>query len=226
MGAAYADGRRRVTDLLRSTDDLEATGRTPVPACPGWTVADVVGHLTGICADVLAGNMDGVATEPWTDTQVAARRPTPLDDVLAEWSEIAPKVESLAGGFGEAGGQWVGDFVTHEHDVRGALGRPGARDSDAVRVGLGFMVPGYLAAVSQRSLPTLAVVVDDERWTSDETSPPAATLAAPPFEVMRSLTGRRSADQVRALPWAGDADPYLPALAWGPFTPPVGPLRE
>ena len=37
--------------------------------------------------------------------------------------------------FGVMAGQAILDVVTHEHDVRHALGAPGARDSDAVLIG-------------------------------------------------------------------------------------------
>ena len=36
-----------------------------------WTVKDVVAHLCGACEDILAGRLEGVATDPWTEAQVA-----------------------------------------------------------------------------------------------------------------------------------------------------------
>ena len=41
--------------------------------------------------------------------------------------------------FGPVAGQMVGDASTHEHDIRDALGAPGARDSDAVHIGSHWM---------------------------------------------------------------------------------------
>ena len=223
VGAAYAEGRRRLTDLVADLD--EDTAAAPVPTCPAWSVHDVVAHLTGVCADVLAGKIDGVGTDPWTEAQVAARRDVPLKDVLAEWNEVAPAVEAMAGAFGRAGFQWVGDQAIHEHDVRGALGRPGARDSETVHVGLEFMVPGFLDAVASLGLPTLEVDVGDRAWRSADDEP-AVRLPLDAFEALRSLCGRRSTDQLRALPWSGDHEPYLEAFTWGPFTPPVIPVVE
>jgi uncharacterized protein (TIGR03083 family) len=225
VGAAYAEGRRRLTALVADLDD-EGAG-APVPACPQWSVHDVVAHLTGVCADVLAGRIDGVGTDPWTDAQVAARRNAPLADVLAEWNEVAPGVEAVAKDFGAAGYQWVGDQAIHEHDVRGALDRPGARDSETIDVGLRFMVPGFLAAVASRGLPVLALRAGECTWTSAEDGEdPATTLALEPFEALRAICGRRSPDQLRQLPWTGDPEPYLPAFTWGPFQPPAAPVVE
>ena len=82
IGALYADGRGRISDLVSGLGEEAAA---PVPACPQWSVHDVVAHLTGVCADILAGNIAGVATDPWTDAQVCARRDRSVEEVLAEW---------------------------------------------------------------------------------------------------------------------------------------------
>src|SRR5207245_258980 len=98
-----------------------------VPACPEWTVHDVIAHLAGVCADIINGNLAGVATESWTAAQVDARRAHTVEQIIAEWSEVAPQVEAMADHFpGRAGPQLVFDLTTHEHDLRGALGRPDA----------------------------------------------------------------------------------------------------
>jgi uncharacterized protein (TIGR03083 family) len=223
VGAAYAGGRRRLTDVVAGLDDDGAA--TAVPTCPAWSVHDVVAHLTGVCADVLAGRIDGVGTDPWTDAQVAARRDVPLGQVLTEWNEVAPAVETMAGAFGSAGFQWVADQALHEQDVRGALDRPGARDSETILVGLEYMVPGFLEAVAALGLPPLEVRTGGRSWTSGD-GDPAVTLALEPFEALRSLCGRRSPEQLRRLPWAGDPEPYLEAFTWGPFTPQASAVVE
>jgi len=223
VGAAYAEGRRRLTELVADLDDEAAAAG--VPCCPAWSVHDVVAHLTGVCTDVLAGKIEGVGTDPWTDAQVLARRNTPMAEVLAEWNEVAPAVEAMSGAFGAAGFQWVGDQAIHEHDVRGALGRPGARDSATVHVGLRFMIPGFLEAVAALGLPTLEVEVADRTWRSGDDEP-AVRLPLDAFDALRAVCGRRSPDQLRALPWTGEAEPYLEAFTWGPFTPPATAVVE
>src|SRR5947208_14951 len=57
IASAYAEGRARITELVRAIDDMEA--KTPVVTCPEWSVHDVVAHLVGVCADVLAGHVAG-----------------------------------------------------------------------------------------------------------------------------------------------------------------------
>lgn len=247
VGALYGQSRERVTQLLSGVSDEEA--KAPVPTCPNWSVHDVLAHLSGVCADVLSGNVGGVASDPWTAAQVDARRDKRVAEILTEWNELAPQVESFANNFpGRVGEQFVTDGVTHEHDIRLALGRPGARDGEAVLVGADFIVMGLGAALRAHGLGPLEVRAGDRSWmlgggepagddaaiadavaaalsgallegestTSDEA--PVATLEASPFEVMRALTGRRSAAQIAAYTWSADPAPYLRAFQFGPFT--------
>src|SRR5882672_10646292 len=97
VAALYAEGRARVTGLVEGLSDEDA--KAPVPTCPQWSVHDVLAHVTGVCADVLSGNIGGVASNPWTAAQVDARRNKTLAEILAEWNELAPQVESFANNF-------------------------------------------------------------------------------------------------------------------------------
>lgn len=215
VGDAYAGTRQRVTELLAGAD-----GSVAVPACPAWTVKDVLAHVAGVVDDILAGRLDGVATEPWTDAQVVARRDASLDDVLAEWNEKAPQIEAIVDGFGASGRQLVFDTVTHEHDLRGALDRPGAETSDAIIVGSGFIVPGFVSVVAHQGLPPIVVeATDGETWASAPDETPAARLRASRFDLVRAFSGRRSLDQVAAMDWDGDASTYFGAFTFGPFRP-------
>jgi len=222
IGELYAEGRQRIVGLVADLSAEQA--EAPVPTCPGWRVADVLAHLTGICADVLAGNLDGVATDPWTEAQVAARRGRTVDELVAEWMEVAPQVEALAGSFpGPIGEQWVTDLTTHEHDIRTALARPGARDSAGVEMGVGFVVTAGLdSSVSEHALPPLEVRAGDSSWVAGAGAgvavEAAGTLEGSSFELLRTLTGRRSAAQIRDLRWTVDPEPYIPAFQFGPFT--------
>ena len=216
MGAVYRDTRLRLTDLVRAN---ERAASSAVPASPAWTVKDVVGHLAGVCADILAGNIAGLATDPWTAAQVEARRGASLDEVLDEWSTLAPQVEALTPMFpGDSAAQWVSDLSTHEQDVRGALGKPGARDDVALEIAVRFMGRGFMDTARDAGFRGLRVQVGDHDWRTDE-EPPETTLVAEPFEFARSVTGRRSVDQIRRLEWQGDPEPYLKAFEWGPFRP-------
>jgi hypothetical protein len=197
----YAEGRNRIVELVAGTD-VSALEKE-VPACPEWSVHDVVSHLTGVGADVLAGNIAGAATEEWTDAQVQARRGCPTTDVIAEWHSVGPQLAALLDDFPEPyGRQVVADLAVHEHDIRGALDEPGARKSSGVGVGLEFL-RGELVAPA---VATLDLASLDDVLSVDE------------FDLFRALTGRRSADQIRRFEWRTEPDPYLPLFSQGPFT--------
>ncbi len=133
VGVAYGGVRARVTDIVRAADS--AALDTIASATPEWRVRDVLAHLVGVPTDVMAGKLDGVATEPWTRAQVDARRDASVEEMLAEWAETGPQFEAaLTGVPFEMSGQALFDAMTHEHDIRAALGVPGARDTDAVEI--------------------------------------------------------------------------------------------
>lgn len=214
---AYRDGRVRITDVLRSVP--AEVGDRVAPACPAWTVKDVVAHLCGVDADIVAGRLDGIATDAWTDAQVRARAHRSLAEVLDEWDEIGPEVEGLLAG-GLAPAQMVFDLATHEHDIRQAVGVPGGRDADSTLIAIDFALDGWAAVFPTDTCPPLRLVAGD-RSVDLGSGDPETTLALSAFEALRALTGRRSPAQVLAYDWAGDGDgsPWLPAFTWGPFTP-------
>jgi uncharacterized protein (TIGR03083 family) len=240
IATAYAEGRHRITELVADLD--EASADTVVPTCPAWTVRNVLGHLAGVCADIVAGNLEGVATDPWTQAQVDARRDRSVRDLLDEWGEFGPQVEAMADVFpGRTGQQLVLDLTTHEHDVRLALDRPGARDSPGVDIGVDFLVSmGLQTQCAVLGIGPLEVRAGEETWVAGgradgasealwsevlmgadppvADTPPVGTLTLPPFELFRALTGRRSDRQIRAYDWSLDPTPYLPVFSFGPFT--------
>jgi uncharacterized protein (TIGR03083 family) len=208
IAAAYRAGRERVTDLVSGLSRDEAL--TPVPTCPEWTVHDVVAHITGVCTDILTGNLDGVATDPWTSAQVAARRDRPLGEILQEWEEAAPQVENIAPAFpGRVGTQWVFDMTTHEHDIRLALNQPGARDSDAVIGGVGFLVDVRMRPfVGVRGLGPLVVRVGHQSWRIGSTEP-----AEPDEDALTAALGRASEAALMGGEVLPDPPESLPAVA-------------
>lgn len=222
---AYEESRTRVTKLVSAQDDAPGID---VPACPQWTVHDVVSHVTGVCADSISGNLDGVATDPWTDAQVRARRGRPTGDVLAEWGEVGPTFAGFLDDLDATGVQALTDLLTHEHDIRGAVGDTGGRDEPVIDRSVEFLVRYLIRpAVKEMGLPAVVVTDGATRWATTRDVPDdAVTLRGDRFELLRAMTGRRSERQIRALDWSGDPSAYLPAFGRGPFTVPVNDLVE
>jgi uncharacterized protein (TIGR03083 family) len=206
----YVELRDRVTDLVGSASPEQLSMRAP--AAPEWTVHDVLAHIVGVTTDVLNGNLDGVASDAWTQAQVDARRDATAADLLGEWHANAPRIDPIIPSFGGVAGQFIFDATTHEHDIRGALGAPGRRDSDAVVVSFEWMGQFVAAARNDRGAGALRLDTDAGS-TQYGDGDPTATVATSRFEVVRAATGRRSSAQIDAWDWQGDAHPDLMVLA-------------
>ena len=210
----YAHARDRIIELVKGLTDEELDTR--VPACPEWRVRDVVAHVAGLTTDVLAGKIEAYGSEKWTGTQVAERKDRSIDEVIAEWQSNAEHYDGLL----EAQPGFLpmittADVVTHEQDIRGALGKPGARDAEGVRIG----VKTYVGRLRQNmeGLPPLKVVADGYRDFMVGQGEPAASVSAETYEMFRALGGRRTEEQVRGYDWTGDPGPYLAKWLSGPF---------
>ena len=216
LGDLYAQGRGRIIELVTDADP-----DTRVPTCPLWSVQNVLAHVAGIPADILAGNVEGAATDPWTAAQVDARRDKTIAEIVAEWLETGPRVDDMIDSFGRTGAQLLLDLTTHEHDIRLALGRPGERDAPVLDIALDFIAGGFGTFVDQ----PLAVEADGRSWRFGDGTP-TTTLRGSRFDVVRAFTGRRSRTQVESMDWSGDPSMFVPQLEYGPFTVPADDVPE
>ncbi|WP_295701868.1 maleylpyruvate isomerase family mycothiol-dependent enzyme [Lapillicoccus sp.] len=212
--AAYDRVRLVVADL----DDERLA--TTVPACPDWSVRDLLSHMVGLGADVLAGNEPEDHDPAWTAAHVTARRDHGADELLAEWAEVARPLMAL---MREHDSRPLNDIVIHEQDLRGALGLPGGRDSKGIAIVRDRMAARFGRTIN--GLPPIALVQNDGPtdsgwvWVSHgDTADDGATGArvvvrASGFDLSRALTSRRTADQLRGWATRGDVGPYLEAFA-------------
>ena len=208
LGALYRDTRVRLAAVVSSLDGRELAA--PVPTCPGWSVSDVVCHLAGGVEDVLAGRLTGPPTDAQTAEQVRRHRGKPTSEVVGLWTERAPAFEQVIA----AGRAWpaVLDVVSHEHDIRGAIGRPGGRDSTGVYQG----TEALCARAMGLPVPIRVVWDDGEAQMGPDTAT-GLGLRTTRFETLRWRLGRRSRAQIERLDWSGDPTPVLDHLAiFGP----------
>jgi uncharacterized protein (TIGR03083 family) len=175
IGGLYNEGRERLSEIVRQLAPTELA--TTVPACPEWTVQDVIAHLTGGCADVLAGNIAAVTTAEWADEHVRSRKDHTITQVLEEWSAVAPRLEAIAGTFpSPLPTLWILDLATHEQDVRGALERPGARETRGLVMAVDFLVrEGLHRQLVGRGLGTVSVRTPIGSWTVGGQAPSIPT---------------------------------------------------
>jgi uncharacterized protein (TIGR03083 family) len=222
LAAVYDETRQRISAVVTSLDD--AALNTPAPATPGWTVRDLVAHLTGDLAALLASDLPatffsnlGDADEQaklnvWTEQMVQERRGRSIAEVVDEWATLTPKAWSMLSSSGDkallgfADRILTTDVAVHEQDIYGALDIVRERECAALRIASATYV-GVMGARLAGAGP-VQFVTPEKTYQAGE-GEPAATARVDRFELFRALSGRRSPDQILAWDWTGNPDPYL-----------------
>jgi uncharacterized protein (TIGR03083 family) len=226
----YETGLAELVELVQtlSEDDLART----VPACPDWSVRDLLAHLAGVAADssrgrFFEGAMDAwrdpataEARERWTHTHVADHA-SDTRDQLARMLDCHGSQLVAAMRRGEApvegGAAWswsapVGDLAVHVADLREALGHPPQPRAALTRWGFASYRSWLDQRLRQSGLPALQLVDGDEQWVLGPGSP-AGSVSAPAYELFRMISGRRSERRIRDASWSTDPGTFLPVLS-------------
>jgi uncharacterized protein (TIGR03083 family) len=212
LSTLYQDARERVTGLLCGPLD----DALPVPATPGWTIHDVLAHLTGVAEDLANGRPPANGPTPeWTAGHVERGRDVPVPELLDRWAGHSRALGPIL----DRGPSWapVMDVGAHEQDLRSALGQPGARDGSLVVIGSKVLLSGLRVPA-----PLLVTTEDHEVRVGpkgSESVPDAerGRLATTTFEAFRWRLGRRSRAQLAAMAWSTDPVPFLDHLCiFGP----------
>ena len=201
---AYRAVRTRMAAIAvdLSADELTTT----VPACPAWTVHDLLAHNVALPAAIGAGDLPDGDLQGWLDGLVVARRGQPIGELMEEW----PTLDDVVGGVLSSTAVLLDDLATHEHDLRSAVGRP---DHAALEADL--VLPAALEALAggavDRDLGAVVVEAPAGTWRSHDAEP-GWVLRTSAWEAFRAVGSRRTAEQLRALPGDGDVDPYLAVI--------------
>ena len=194
--AAEQGIRSRTIELLRSLDQAQLD--QTVPTCPAWTVAELACHMYGLGDDIVNGRLEDVGSDAWTEAQVARNASMPIDELCDAWQDSAATFDEVLLAIpAPTNAQIVMDLATHEHDIRLAIGQPGGQDPETLRIAAGFLLNGVT-----RQDPDVAAEIEG--------------LNLSEFELLRSLTGRRSVAQLRAAGFPVDA--YVAHIAAAPFS--------
>ena len=212
--AAYHLVYRRVDALIGGRADV---ADLTVPACPAWTVRQTLAHLVGIARDIVSLNIEGKGADSWTQAQVDGLGGHSIDELLDLWGQMVDPVTARLHLSPQGSAcQLVFDALTHEHDIRGALGEPGSRRGDlAYEVALGFLTTTGDHINRHAELPGLRLTtptIGSVQLGDPHTARGQVALDISDFEALRALGGRRSTRQLLALPWHGDPTDLLPAF--------------
>jgi uncharacterized protein (TIGR03083 family) len=225
LGTAYTE----IQDRLIATARDPGIQEVPVPACPAWTVRDVVGHVGGLARDAVHGTLPTLdLLDQWRDESVAAARDDLTDahvtrareltfgEVVEEWRRTTHMLMPILRGITAFPGSppfgmdaiLVTDLWVHDTDVGGALGRPRPVEEPATSVALAAYAFGVAVRVQELGLPAFAVRYGEKLRLVGEGTP-AAMVTADRYELVRMFAGRRSRGQIAAMNWNGDPTPYL-----------------
>lgn len=233
----YNDAQRRIESLVNGAD-----AEVVVPACPGWSVENVIAHLTGLADDVVNGRVDGYASEGWTAAQVSKRHGQSLDELFQEWrgslnefaqimadidgSSLPEVVDTAIGPVPRATfkSAFLVDLIQHEHDLRGALGvTRSVLDADTEV--LDNQVRNLRNVFAVGRLPTLLITATDtgSEWAVGRDDP-SIWLNGSTIDLLRSLGGRRTVAEIGDLDWSGDHGEVAERIVLPFFSAPVDPI--
>jgi uncharacterized protein (TIGR03083 family) len=210
----YLDQQERIIAML-----ADAGGDEPVPACPGWSTGDVVRHLTGLAEDWISHDLDGYAGAEWTERQVDRHRARSVDDVIDRWRSSGATLASYLDDMGNHGlpetvTTTIGpspvktfglgiliDLSQHVHDIAEAVGAT-TDDGDVIKLCNRALTRGAHAAVKRSgTAPIRLSTTEDGEIATLGAGEHELSLTTDRLSLFRSMGGRRTLDQIRALDW-------------------------
>lgn len=212
----YAAARDQFAAEMRSLSGHEAA--TMIPSCPGWSAKDVLAHVSGLVADLLAGVKPPLGTDEMTARQVSERAAMSHGEICDEWVQNGPGIDAFFVDRELYALGLTADLAVHVHDLAEELDGISPPPADATLAGCERYVPLLQERVAQHLDVALEVALDGRVWAPTAGTQPLA-LAATPTEFLRSVTGRRTRLQVEALEWSGDATTVLDQAftQYGPY---------
>jgi uncharacterized protein (TIGR03083 family) len=233
---AYEQGLNELQTILEATEDSAMA--TPVPACPGWSVADLVAHIVGVAEDSARGAFFPDAADAWRDPAVAEAREAwtashvqrhggrSCEDLLGQLLHHGCSlVLALRRGEPAIASTpiWmvtapVGDLAVHLADLREALRLPPETGSAIARLGFAAFREWLHQRLVAENLPALELSDGRRTWPVG-TGNPVGSITAPRQELFRVISGRRSAADIARYDWTTDPAPYLKIIA--PYPLPV-----
>ena len=205
LAAVYLAVRDRMCAEVEAMSAADA--EKIVPACPDWTVHDLLAHQTSMPTAIIAGDLPSGDVNDWIQGLVDARRDTTAEELLAEWRTD----DEALGGLIANAGLLAGDLVVHEGDLASALGIAADRTTPESEAMLPGALGGLRGPVTEAGLGAIEVRHGERSWRTHDAEP-GWSLEADPWEALRALTSRRTADELRAAPHTGDVEPYLAIL--------------
>jgi uncharacterized protein (TIGR03083 family) len=179
----HAERHALVRDLQSLTDEQWATPSL----CPGWSVHDVLGHMTATAA-MTPGSFfarlikSGLRYSAATDKAMT-------EELQGSPAETLTRFESLADASTHPPGpveSWLGETIVHSEDIRRPLGIDHEYPVDAVTRAAGFYRNSNLLIGGKRRAKGLLLRATDTEWSRGS----GPEVAGPARSLLLAITGR------------------------------------
>jgi uncharacterized protein (TIGR03083 family) len=161
--------------------------------CAGWTVRDIVAHLSATASlnpatFFLGMTKAGFNFNKFANDQIAKHRGA---DPVAALAEFRGLQNSTSGPPGPKT-SWLGEVVVHGADVRRPLGIPHTYAPGSVRQVIDFYKGSNMLIGSKNRVAGLALHATDHDWQHGQGGP-EARVEGPLLSLLLAMTGRAAA---------------------------------
>lgn len=185
--AVHAERKALASDLRT----LDAGDWARPSLCGGWTVRDVLAHMTSgakLTPPAFFGQLigSGFSFGKVQEKGVAAQRGATPADTLANFESVLTSVKHPPG----PTATWLGETIVHSEDIRRAVGIQHAYPAGAVVTAADFYKGSNLLIGSKNRITGLTLRATDADW-SHGTGP---EVLGPILSLVLAMTGRKAAD--------------------------------
>jgi uncharacterized protein (TIGR03083 family) len=182
----HAERRALADDLA----NLEASRWDTPSLCAGWTVRDVLAHMTATARMTPPGFfgkllMAGFNFGTMTAREIAAERGTTPNDTLARFSGQIASSSHPPG----PNDSWLGETLVHAEDIRKPLGIAHAYPTAAAVQVANFYKGSNLLIGAKNRIAGLSLRATDTDWQHGE----GPIVTGPIMALVVAMTGRRAA---------------------------------
>ncbi|MGE2813848.1 maleylpyruvate isomerase family mycothiol-dependent enzyme [Mycobacterium heidelbergense] len=173
--------------LANDLADLEPAQWETPSLCPGWTVRDIVAHLSATASLNPATfflNMAkaGFSFDKFANAQIAKHRGPDPAATLSEFRDLQNSTSAPPG----PKTSWLGEVVVHGEDMRRPLGIAHTYPPDAVREVIDFFKGSNMLIGSKKRVAGLALKATDDDWQHGE----GEAVEGPLLSLLLAMTGR------------------------------------
>jgi uncharacterized protein (TIGR03083 family) len=190
LWATIADERGALAADL--ADLTPAQWDTP-SLCPGWTVRDMVAHMSTTASMTPVKFFLGMAQagfnfDKFANNQVAKHLGPDPAATLDEFSGLQHSTSAPPG----PKTSWLGEVLVHGEDIRRPLGISHSYPPDAVRQVIDFYKGSNALIGSKNRVAGLALHATDHDWQHGQEDP-EARVEGPLLSLLLAMTGRAAA---------------------------------